>query len=360
MVRRAIVLSAFLSVTISVFAQNSIPVQQRNRIDDLAIRGKLLTASGSDANQRIEVRLEKSTAQVIQTAYTDSAGGFEFRGLAPGSYYISVTLDGYEPIHQQVDVFNSFGNAGVTIFLNKSAGDRSRLTGLDAEDPDVIDVSQMKENLPKKAVQDYEKALDEKKKGKLESALKLLEEAIRLAPNFYRAHNNLGIIYQSLKRYPDAEKEYKRSRELNAKSERPLVNLGSLYIEQADLQKDNADSAGQILDQALDALEAAVKMNPRSAPAYYLLGSANYRSSFLEEAEAAFKKAHDLDQNLSRVHLLLANIYVRQHKWQDVIDSIDAYLKENPKAADRAAVEDMRAKIVKDHDPALPAADVKN
>jgi Flp pilus assembly protein TadD len=349
MVRRAVVLSAFLSITISVFAQNSIPVQQRNRIDDLAIRGKLLIANSGDA-QRIEVRLEKSTTQVIQSTYTDSAGGFEFRGLAPGSYYISVTLEGYEPVHQQVEVFNSFGNAGLTIFLTRSAADtRARLTGLDAEDPDVIDISQMKENLPKKAVQDYEKALDEKKKGKLESAVKLLEEAIRVAPNFYRAHNNLGIIYQSLKRYPDAEKEYKRSRELNAKSERPLVNLGGLYIEQADLQKNNAESAGQILDQALDALEAAVKINPRSASAYYLLGSANYRSSFLEEAEAAFKKAHDLDQNLSRVHLLLANIYVRQSKWQDVINSIDAYLKESPKAADREAVQALRAKIVKEH-----------
>jgi Flp pilus assembly protein TadD len=349
MVRRAVVLSAFLSITISVFAQNSIPVQQRNRIDDLAIRGKLLIANSGDA-QRIEVRLERSTTQVIQTTYTDSAGGFEFRGLAPGSYYISVTLEGYEPVHQQVEVFNSFGNAGLTIFLTRSAADtRARLTGLDAEDPDVIDISQMKENLPKKAVQDYEKALDEKKKGKLESAVKLLEEAIRVAPNFYRAHNNLGIIYQSLKRYPDAEKEYKRSRELNAKSERPLVNLGGLYIEQADLQKNNAESAGQILDQALDALEAAVKINPRSASAYYLLGSANYRSSFLEEAEAAFKKAHDLDQNLSRVHLLLANIYVRQSKWQDVINSIDAYLKESPKAADREAVQALRAKIVKEH-----------
>src|SRR5260370_40374299 len=98
MVRRAVVLSAFLSVTISVFAQNSVPVQQRNRLDDLAVRGKLLTANGGDV-QRIEVRLEKSTMQVIQTAYTDGAGGFEFRGLAPGSYYISVTLDGYEPVH---------------------------------------------------------------------------------------------------------------------------------------------------------------------------------------------------------------------------------------------------------------------
>ena len=347
--RTALVASAFLLLSFSASGQ-VLPQQPRNRGADLAIRGKVIIGNSGDVDQRVEVRLEKATMQVIQTAYTDSAGGFEFRSLSPGSYYVSVTLDGYEPVRQQVEVFNNFGTSNITIFVNKAAGDpRSRLSGLDAEDRDVIDVSQMKENLPKKAVQDYEKAMDEKKKGKMESAVKLLEDAVRVAPNFYNAHNNLGMLYQTLKRYPEAEKQYKRSRELNAKSEKPLVNLGGLYIEEAELQKENAELTGQILDQALDALEAAVKLNPRSAPAYFLLGSANYKSSFLEEAEAAFKKAHDLDPNLSRIHLLLANIYVRQSKWQEVIEHVDTYLKENPKAPDRAAVEDMRAKIAKDH-----------
>ncbi len=347
MARAAAVVSAFILFTFSGFGQ--VP-QQRNRGADLTIRGKVIVGNSRDVDQRVEVRLERATMQLIQTAYTDSAGSFEFRSLAPGSYYVTVSVDGYEPVRQQVEVFNNFGTANVTIFVNKATGDsRSRLSGLDAEDPDVIDISQMKENLPKKAVQDYEKAMDEKKKGRMESAVKLLEDAIHVAPKFYNAHSNLGMLYQTLKRYPEAETEYKRSRELNTKSEKPLVNLGSLYIEEAELQKENAELTGQILDQALDALEAAVKLNPRSAPAYFLLGSANFKSSFLEEAEAAYKKAHDLDPNLTRIHLLLANIYVRQSKWQAVIEHVDSYLKENPKAPDRAAVEDMRAKILKDH-----------
>ena len=205
-------------------------------------------------------------------------------------------------------------------------------------DPDVVDVSQMKENLPKKAVQDYEKAVEEKQKGRIESAIKLLEDAIHLAPSFFHAHNNLGILYQSLKRYPDAEKEFRRSHELNAKTERPLVNLGSLYIEQSNLQKSDEAASGKLLDQALDALEEAVKLNPRSAVGYFLLGQANYKSEFLEEAETAFKKAHDLDPQMSVAsRLMLANVYVKLQKWEDVIENLDAYLKENPKAADRPA-----------------------
>jgi Flp pilus assembly protein TadD len=180
----------------------------------------------------------------------------------------------------------------------------------------------------------------------LESAVKLLEEAIQIAPTFFHAHNNLGIVYQMLKRFPDAEREYKRSHELSARTERPLVNLGGLYIEESKENRDK-EAEGKLLDQALDSLEEAVKLNPRSALAYFLLGQANYRSDFFEEAEVAFKKTLELDPHMVAARLMLANVYVKLEKWNDVIENIDAYLKDNPKAADRASVEQMRARIIK-------------
>ena len=67
-------------------------------------------------------------------------------------------------------------------------------------------ISHLKERFPKKAVQNYERAIDEKKKGQIDKAIKLLEEAVELAPAFYHAHNNLGILYQMEKRYADAKK----------------------------------------------------------------------------------------------------------------------------------------------------------
>jgi tetratricopeptide (TPR) repeat protein len=348
MLKKACFFSAVFILT-SAFGVGQTPTnQQRNRVEEYSIRGKVVIANRHDFDQRIEVRLEKSALQVIQTNYTDSSGNFEFRNLSPGAYYVAITLDGYEPVRQMVELFNTFGSASVTIFLSKPAVEiRDRLSGLDAADPDVVDISQMRENFPKKAVQDYEKALDEKQKGRLESAVKLLQQAVELAPTFFHAHNNLGIIFQLLKRYPDAEREYNRSRQLNAKSDRPLVNLGSLYIEESTLEKTDKQAAGKLLDQALDALEQAVKLNPRSAVAYFLLGQANYKSDFLEEAETAFKRAHDLEPHMTAVRLMLANVYVKLEKWPDVLENLDAYLKENPKASDRASVEQMRARIAK-------------
>ena len=324
--------------------------QQRQRAE-YNIRGKLMLASGQDVEERIEVRLEGSTSQMINSVYTDSIGNFEFRNLQPGSYFVAVNGDGFQPMRQQVEVYGTGGGTtSVSMFLerldSKKPGAPAR--GVDAADPDIIDVTQLKENFPRKAVQNYDKAADEIKKGRDASAIKLLEESVQLAPKFFRAHIDLGLLYQKARRFDDAEKMYKRSQEISPKQVQPLINLGSLYIQESDAhEKDGREVVGKYLDRALDILEAAVKMNPRSPVAYYYLGSANFKSQFLEEAEAAFKKVEGIDPDMSVARLMLANVYANMNRLNDAIHYLDAYLQENPKAENRAQLEDMRAKLVK-------------
>lgn len=340
----------FLFSSVPGFAQVGPPqTQPQQRQEDFAIRGKVIEATPHGNDQRIEVRLEKSGMQLVTTTYTDGAGNFEFRNIQSGQYWVVVNLEGYEEIRQNVEVYSATGRvATVSLFLNKLPTVRKQLTGLDAADPDVIDITQMKERFPKKAVQEYERALDDRKRGQDSQATKRLEEATRLAPDFYHAHNNLGVLYQKSNRYRDAEKEFRRAHELNAKTAQPLVNLGSLLVQEADARKDDGDEVvGKILDDALDTLEQAVKIDPKSAMAYYYLGAANYKSSFLEEAEAALKKSLTLSGNSGSVRLMLVNVYLKQKRYNDVLQNLDAYLQENPKAENRPAVEDMRAKIVK-------------
>ena len=341
-----LLLPAFLLFHGFVLGQAPGTQQQPRRVVDFGIRGKIILGTAREGDARLEVRLEKTSMQTIQTAYTDGAGNFEFRNLQAGLYYVLVEVEGYEPVRQSVELYNQIGSASITIFLNKPAVISYKASGLDAADPAVIDVSQMKERFPKKAVQNYERAIDEKKKGQIDKAIKLLEEAVELAPAFYHAHNNLGILYQMEKRYADAKKEYRRARELNAKNAQPVINLGSLLIEESDARKDDGDDVvGKLLDEAMDLLDGAIKLDPRSASAYYYLGSANYKSAFYEESEAALRKALDLDPRMGIIRLMLVNVYMKQNRWRSVLQHLNAYLDENPKALDRAAIMEMRERV---------------
>lgn len=349
MLRRAVSLVAAIGFYVGL-AQAQVPPVPRAVDPDFSIRGKIIFGTPHGPDQRIEVRLEKSGMQVVSTGYSDGVGNFEFRNLQPGTYWISINLEGFEEVRQQVEVYSQLGRiANISIFLNKKIQIVQKdVSGFLGDDPDVIDVTQMNQRYPKKAVQEYEKAIEENRKGESSKAMKRLEEALRIAPDFYHAHNNLGVIYQKFNRYRDAEQAYRRARELNPRAQQPLVNLGSLFIQESDSRKsDGKEVVGKLLDDAMDVLEPVIKTNPRSAIAYYYLGAANYKSAFYEEAEMYLKKAHDLDPAMGPVRLMLANVYMKQMKWDTVLQHLNAYLHENPKAEDRAMIEDMRSKIIK-------------
>jgi tetratricopeptide (TPR) repeat protein len=208
------------------------------------------------------------------------------------------------------------------------------------EDPLLIDVTEMTQRYPKPAVQHYQKAVDDARKGRHTSAVAHLEETLRLAPEFFSAHNSLGILYQRLTRYRDAEREYNEARRLNSRSAAPLVNLGSLHIEESGIPGVAAPGRRRMLNEALASLNAALEIQPSSASGRYLTGVVYYLTGVYEEAEAHFQLALDFGLRASR--LALANVYQQIQAWDDVVIQLDAYLRENRFASNRPWIEEAR------------------
>ena len=126
----------------------------------------------------------------------------------------------------------------------------------------------------------------------------------------------------------------------------PLVNLGSLYLQEAEASGRQGSSVVRtILNEALGSLNAAVKLKSDAAFAYYLLGITYYRSAFYEDAEDNLKRALELAPGLSYGHLALANVYIKIQEWSNAIAQLDKYLASNPRPESRAEVEAMRAKL---------------
>jgi Tfp pilus assembly protein PilF len=307
-----------------------------------AIRGQIIVPQ-AHASERIEVSLYKADGPLVGHVFSDVQGNYNFQGLQPGTYAVAVRVEGYEDVRMDVGVGSgSFGAQIVNIHLREK--EIAVIVGGSADD-DAVNVNQLGRKFSRKVVQDYDKALEEVSKGNDSKATELLTDVIKTAPDHYAAHNTLGTLYQKAGKYRDAEAEYRSARELNPRSPDPLMNLGNMFIAEAEARSaEGPRVVGKILDDALDILEQALKIK-RSAMGYYLLGTAYYRSTFYEEAEENLKHAVEMDAHLGSGHLMLANLYMKQQKWQRALEQLDTYLIDNPKAPDHSQVQQTREKV---------------
>ncbi len=303
-------------------------------------QGSLLTVRGrisyepQPPDREFLVELQTSDRRVIDTARLRADNEFQFQGLISGEYYIHIDVEGYQEVQQAFEVRGGPTYVNVSLRENVTTMAAAR-SGFAGGNPNVVDIAALAAKHPEEAVEEYEKSLEDSRKGDTKRAIERLEKALRLAPDFYQARNNLGIQYQQMNRYEDAEREFRQAHSLNRNAAQPLINIGNLWLVQEDFQP------------ASIVLREAVRLDPTSAAAFYYLGSALYKTAAFEEAEGALSRSIDLDPASSQARLMLVNVYMQQERYNDALAQLDTYLERNPDGDDRKAVEEMRATVAK-------------
>src|SRR3989454_9115785 len=196
-----------------------------------------------------------------------------------------------------------------------SAKRRTMKETKDTSATQVIDVRQL--SIPKKARNEYEKASRDFQSGKMQSGIEHLQNVLKIAPNFYAAHFQLGLHYAPFDQ-AQAEKALIRAAELNPRVADPLVVLGFLYLQTSRL------------NEAIEVLDRAVELDPASARPLYYLGSGLYEAGQMTRAENVLKKSLSLDPTIHPVRLILVNIYLKGNKPAEALQELEAYLKEEP------------------------------
>ena len=295
------------------------------------ISGTILSESGDLGCEHCMISLLASGGRPVATAYLDLAGHFTFQGVPAGSYTIHAEIAGFEEINQSVEIHGDMGlQNNVIITVSRRGGRRTENSGAG-----IVNVADFLDAYPKKAVEAYKKGLEYKNQKKDEQAMKSLQTAIQIAPGFYQAHNELGIVYKGVGRNDDAEMEFIRAHELNRTNLEPLLNLTTLYLDEN--KPERAVSTG----------EEAVKANSRSAPAFLNLGIALYKAAMPDRAEVALKRALELAPKMASVRLMLANVYLKLHRYDNVLEQLDTYIAENPRGEQLQAVTQMRDQLMK-------------
>ena len=146
----------------------------------------------------------------------------------------------------------------------------------------------------------------------------LWRQALRVNPNNYIAHNNLGIILLERNELKSAASEFDQAAKINPGFSEVWDNLGQLALREKDYGK------------AADLFQHAVSLNPRSVLSLVNLGAALRLARDYPDAENMLQKALALDADSVLAHATLAGLYDDIGKFDQAVPHYNAVLSYRP------------------------------
>ncbi len=285
------------------------------------IIGQIRLVNGSSPDERIQVSLEGRGA-VVDVTYCDHEGRFGFHQLLPNAYSVVIETEGYQPVRQQVIVNPTTSPTNfVHVVLRPKAEEKPRGApeGPPGTNPDIVDVAELKKKFPPGVIKEFEAGKKAEQRGETDAAVRLYEAALREAPDFYPALNNLGIRHLQKGDVKAAEAEFRRVIELNQNGAQAYFNLGNvLYMTRRN-------------EEAKQTLEAGLRLAPSSAMGHYLNGSVLARLGDFKSAEEQLKTAGELDPKMPQAPISLATLYLQTGREHEAAEMFEAFLKQFPK-----------------------------
>ncbi|HEX5412272.1 MAG TPA: tetratricopeptide repeat protein [Terriglobia bacterium] len=137
--------------------------------------------------------------------------------------------------------------------------------------------------------------------GRHDSALSLLEKAIKLAPKWPDPYYSAGVSLYCEKRYPEARKYLAESLKLQPDSARALFLVAVSLASEGEYQ------------EAENNLREAVELSPANAHFRYYLGEILMRQNRLADAEQVYRQAIRVDPKYAPLHYQLGKLLLRSH-----------------------------------------------
>ena len=174
----------------------------------------------------VEVELREENDSTVLDRTTATAGGrFYFNGVKLGTYWIAIESERYHWVKHRlkVDLVRTFGaiNLELSLYPRRVPTDGTC----------VVSIEELRRDIPKKAVEKLENAVEEFQKAEEKKGIDLLEEALEIAPDFFEAHLQLGFAHQRAGRRQEAIASLATADKLNPASPEATTWLGRLYFE---------------------------------------------------------------------------------------------------------------------------------
>ena len=303
-VRRAVRLVLFLSFLVVV----------------PSVLGSTIMGTVSDQRRNgmasVDVELLNDLHVMIRHAMTDGVGRFTFDNLVDGNYQVHVMPFRYDFDEQTRDVeiktitFNSAGGGNTTEIVDFTLTPRKGTMA--AAQADVV----VAQDIPNDAKKSYDDSVKMVKQGKMDEAIVMLEQAIKVYPDYFLANNTLGSIYFNKHDYEHAAPPLIKASQVYDRSPATLYQLG------ISLTRLNYPGAAVI------ALNAASVLAPASPAIFTALGSAQRANHDYPAAEKSLLQAKKVTKSANaEIFKELAALYGEMKQYDKGADNLEQMLK---------------------------------
>ena len=260
----------------------------------------------------------------VETFFSDSKGKFlltRLLGLKPDAEYrIKVLGDGLS-YDTTTFTFKEYGVNAVyyiPIYLKPHSSQPT-------PPAKVVDLAEFDADVPAEAKQAYDGALRSFKEGQRNEAIKGLEHAIEIYPNYFRALNDLGVIYMKMNKLDDAVRFFERASRIAPRVYHPRLNLGIILTKRGKYR------------EAATLLDALYRENQAISEVRIALADVLIALNRLDEAEPHLKTAL-LDSALDRAstgnaHYQLGLLFNKKQKYESAVVELSQALQSIPNAA---------------------------
>lgn len=251
-----------------------------------------------------------------ESAYTVD-GRFHFHKLLPGTYTVVVFSPERGEARRTVEVGPGTADSQrrVSAELNFAPGDFAFAGPVRRQDT----VSARDLAIPAHALRDYDDAHKALSRRDTASAVQHLERAVKAAPQFSAAWNELGTIAYQTQHFARAEECFLEALNQDPRAYEPLVNLGGVEV---TLHR---------TERALDYNIFAVLTRPNDALANSQLGMAYFQAGNNDLALKYLGIARRLDPaHFSHPQLVMAEIHLRRNQRAAAAADLEDFLKFHP------------------------------
>ena len=303
------------------------------------LQGKVITPGGIQPRNPVRVTLTYNGRRIYET-FTDLSGRFSFSGIAKGTYQLTAEGDGqsFETTSVYAEV-SAFGSApqlfSQDIQLRPVPGKPL---------PKAAVINAFTQDVPKPARQAFERAMKLLEGGKAEPAIEQMREALKIFPEYFEAHLELGNQFLKAANLSEAIAELDLARQINPNDERSYESFGLVLMQQknyavavavfAEASRLNPGNPMSLLMRATALIHQAASLDPSSSGK--ALDDRNY---LITKAETALSQASKLSgRKLKADSLTLALFYEMKGEKDRAAEELESYLRKSPNADNAEAI----------------------